>query len=61
VLTAPPEDPTALAEVIRRAWRDRELRERGAAGYRYAFEPGGEPELAQRLTDPMVARYHSRR
>ncbi|MGD0201586.1 MAG: glycosyltransferase [Bryobacteraceae bacterium] len=61
VLKVPPEDPCALAEVIDRAWRDKELRERtAAAGYRYAFELGGEPELAARLLDLVVSWYRGR-
>ena len=61
VLVAPPEDPAALAEVIDRAWRDSDLRERTAAkGYRHALELGGEPELCNRLVDLVVAWYRSR-
>lgn len=60
VLTVPPEDPGALAEVIDRAWQDRALRERTAeAGYRYALALGGEPELAHRLVDLVVGWYRS--
>lgn len=52
VLTCPPEDPEALAEIIRRAWEDGELRNRTAeSGYRYARGLGGEPELYQRIID----------
>lgn len=62
VLAVPPEDPAALAEAIDRAWRDRELREKtAAAGYRYAFELGGEPELVRRLVDAVAAWIRSRR
>jgi len=61
-LTAPAEDLTALAEVIDRAWGNSELRERrAAAGYGYAFELGGEPELVRRLVDAVVAWVRSRR
>lgn len=61
VLKVPPEDPGALAEVIDRAWRDKELRERtAAAGYRHAFELGGEPELAARLLELVVSSYRGR-
>jgi glycosyltransferase involved in cell wall biosynthesis len=61
VLKAPPEDAQALAEVIDRAWNDRELRERtAAAGYRYALALGGEPELVQRLIDLSLAWHHDR-
>ena len=62
VLTVPPEDPGALADVIDRAWRDRELREKtAAAGYRYASGLGGEPELVARLLDQVCSWYRSRR
>jgi glycosyltransferase involved in cell wall biosynthesis len=52
VLTTPPGDASQLAAVIRTAWEDRPLRERTAwAGYRYASQLGGEPELFQRIID----------
>lgn len=55
VLTAPPEDPLALAEIIARAWKDDDLRAKtAAAGYRYALGLGGEPELYQRIIDQVV-------
>ena len=42
----PPEDPTALAEAIRRVWNDAELRERVAvAGQCYASGLAGEARL----------------
>jgi glycosyltransferase involved in cell wall biosynthesis len=45
-IIVPPEDPTALAEAIRRAWNDHELRKRFAvAGQRYAMGLGGESRL----------------
>jgi len=51
-LICPSEDPKALAELIRRAWEDDDLRTRTAdAGYRYALALGGEPELRQRVID----------
>jgi len=51
-LLVPPEDPEALAAMIRRAWDDRELRERTAAiGQKYAEACGGEPDLRQRVLD----------
>jgi glycosyltransferase involved in cell wall biosynthesis len=54
-LLVPPEDPAALAETIRRAWNDHELRERTAeAGRKYAEACGGEPELMQRVLDRAV-------
>jgi glycosyltransferase involved in cell wall biosynthesis len=56
VLTAPPEDPAALANVIRRAWEDDTLRlHTAAAGHRYAVEAGGEPQLYQRIVDRVEA------
>jgi glycosyltransferase involved in cell wall biosynthesis len=62
VLTVPPEDPAALAEVIDRAWRDKELREKtAAAGHRYALALGGEPELNDRLIDLVATWWHSSR
>ncbi|MEK7405620.1 MAG: glycosyltransferase [Acidobacteriota bacterium] len=55
-LIVPPEDPAALAEMVRRAWVDDGLRERtAAAGHRYASSLGGERELIQRLLDCAVA------
>lgn len=52
VLTCPPENPSALADTLRRAWEDDKLRNRTAeAGYRYAQSLGGEPELYQRIID----------
>ena len=51
-LLTPPEDPDALAEMIRRVWEDKELRERTAeAGRKYSEACGGEPELRQRVLD----------
>jgi glycosyltransferase involved in cell wall biosynthesis len=51
-LLVAPEDPDALADTIRRAWEDRELRERTAeVGRQYAEACGGEPELRQRVLD----------
>ncbi|GGF76003.1 hypothetical protein GCM10007301_39990 [Azorhizobium oxalatiphilum] len=58
VLTAPPEDPAALAAVIRRAWTDDALRTRTAEkGLAYAIVQGGEKELAQRMVDAVAARF----
>lgn len=54
-LLVPPEDPTALAAMIRRAWADRELRERTAeTGRKYAEACGGEQELRQRVLDRAI-------
>lgn len=54
-LLVPPEDPDALARMIRRAWSDNELRERTAeAGRKYSEACGGEPELRQRVLDRAV-------
>jgi glycosyltransferase involved in cell wall biosynthesis len=56
VLTVVPENPEALAAMIRRAWEDRALREStAAAGYAYALQAGGEAELYQRIIDQVVA------
>jgi glycosyltransferase involved in cell wall biosynthesis len=58
LLTFPPEDPNALAAVIRRAWEDDTLRNRTAeAGHRYALAVGAEPELYQRIID-QIALWH---
>lgn len=52
ILTAPPENASALASVIRLAWENDELRRRTAeAGQRYARALGGESELYQRIID----------
>lgn len=57
-LLVPPEDPDALADAIRRAWEDRDLRERTAgAGRRYAESCGGEPELRQRVLECALERF----
>jgi glycosyltransferase involved in cell wall biosynthesis len=54
-LLVPPENPGALAEMIRRAWDDNGLRLRvAAAGRKYAEACGGEPELFQRVLDRAV-------
>jgi glycosyltransferase involved in cell wall biosynthesis len=55
-LLVPPEDPKALAAMIRRAWQDDGLRETTAGkGRRYAESCGGEPELRQRVLEAAVA------
>jgi glycosyltransferase involved in cell wall biosynthesis len=54
-LLTPPEDSDALAAMIRRAWEDKDLRERTAdAGRKYSEACGGEPELRQRVLDRAV-------
>ncbi len=61
VLPAPPADARALAQVIDRAWKDKELRERtAAAGFCCALALGGEPEHALRLVDQAVRWFHGR-
>jgi glycosyltransferase involved in cell wall biosynthesis len=58
-LFVPPEDPAALAGLIRRAWEDGQLRESTAElGYRYALSLGGESEFHQRIID-CVAGWHA--
>jgi glycosyltransferase involved in cell wall biosynthesis len=55
LLTVPPEDPLALAEIIERAWTNEDLRTKTAtAGNRHALSLGGEPELYQRIIDQVV-------
>jgi glycosyltransferase involved in cell wall biosynthesis len=54
-LLVEPEDPAALAAMIRRAWDDPQLRELTAkTGREYAEACGGEPELLQRVLDRAV-------
>jgi glycosyltransferase involved in cell wall biosynthesis len=51
-LVVPPEDPHALAAMIRHAWEDDTLRLATAErGYRYALGLGGEQELYQRILE----------
>jgi len=51
-IIVPPADPVALANAIRRAWEDDDLRERTAnAGRRYAESLGGEPRLLSDIVD----------
>ena len=55
-LIVPPDDPKALAAMIRRAWEDDDLRRRTAlAGQKYAISQGGEPELYQRIIDDICS------
>ncbi|MGA7411127.1 MAG: glycosyltransferase [Bryobacteraceae bacterium] len=61
-LMVSPEDPAALADMIRRAWDDNALRLRVAeAGRKYAEACGGEPELFQRVLDRAIEVVTSRR
>jgi glycosyltransferase involved in cell wall biosynthesis len=61
VLTVPPEDPAALAAVIRRGWEDDAVRRAVAeAGYQYALALGGEAELHQRIIDKLAAWFPDR-
>ena len=54
-LFVPPEDPAALAEMIRRCWEDDQLRHRTAErGHAYAMSLGGEPQFYQRIIDRAV-------
>jgi glycosyltransferase involved in cell wall biosynthesis len=58
ILTFPPEDPQRLAETIRRAWDDSDLRRStAAAGHRFALQAGAEPELYERIIDDVTARF----
>ena len=53
------ENPDALAQMIRRAWLDDELRLRTAeTGRLYSESCGGEPELRQRVLDLAVSVLH---
>ena len=55
LLVVPPEDPAALARMIRRAWEDDELRRSTAeAGREAARALGGEAELYQRMVERVV-------
>jgi glycosyltransferase involved in cell wall biosynthesis len=61
MLLVPPENPQALASMIRKAWEDGELRRRTAeAGQRLAKSLGGEQELYQRIIDAIVGWAHKR-
>jgi glycosyltransferase involved in cell wall biosynthesis len=58
ILTFPPEDPQRLAETIRRAWKDSDLRRATAtAGRQFALQAGAEPELYQRIIDEIIVRF----
>jgi len=62
VLTVPPEDPIALANMIQRAWNDDELRRRtAAAGLEYAVQAGSEQDFYQRLVDRISDWYEMQR
>jgi glycosyltransferase involved in cell wall biosynthesis len=59
-LIVPPEDPALLAQAIRKAWEDRDLRTQTAAcGYDYAVSLGGERQLYQRILEN-IATWHAR-
>jgi glycosyltransferase involved in cell wall biosynthesis len=54
-LFVPPEDPAALAEMVRRCWEDDQLRHRTAErGHAYAMSLGGEPQFYQRIIDQAI-------
>ena len=59
-LFVPPEDPPALAAMIRRAWEDDALRRSTAArGCQYAASLGGEPDLYRNILNhlgPLISR-----
>jgi glycosyltransferase involved in cell wall biosynthesis len=60
ILTFPPEDQQRMAETIRRAWEDSDLRQSTAgAGRRFALQAGAEPELYQRIIDEVSLRFSS--
>ncbi len=47
-----------MAEMIRRAWDDSDLRRAtAAAGRRFALQAGAEPELYQRIIDEIALRF----
>jgi glycosyltransferase involved in cell wall biosynthesis len=55
VLSVPPEDPSQLASVIKKAWGDDDLRRRTAqAGWEYAHRCGSEQDFYGRLIDAVV-------
>ena len=57
VLKFPPENAQALAQLLRRAWDDRELRTATAlAGWTYGIGCGSEQDLFQRIVDKVAAR-----
>jgi glycosyltransferase involved in cell wall biosynthesis len=57
-----PEDASALAVAIHRAWEDASLRKNtAAAGHAYALSLGGEPELYERVLTTAVHWYTHRR
>ncbi len=56
-LFVPPEDPEALATMIRRAWQDQSLREKtAAAGQLYAARCGNSADLYQRVLEVVSQR-----
>lgn len=61
ILTFPPENAQRMAETIRRAWDDSDLRQSTAeAGRRFALQAGAEPELYQRIIDEVALRFANR-
>jgi glycosyltransferase involved in cell wall biosynthesis len=61
-LFVPPEDPPALAAMVRRVWEDDRLRHDTAAkGHAYAMSLGGEPELYQRILEQSIGWMQSQR
>ena len=60
VVCVPPENPTALADAIKRYWEDDKMREQVAlAGHRYALEAGGDQDLFQRVIESVVSWYQT--
>jgi glycosyltransferase involved in cell wall biosynthesis len=60
ILIFPPEDPQRMAETIRRAWEDSDLRRAtAAAGRQFALHAGAEPQLYQRIIDEIAIRISS--
>jgi glycosyltransferase involved in cell wall biosynthesis len=61
ILLFPPENAQRMAETIRRAWDDSDLRRATAASGRgFALQVGAEPELYQRIIEEVVFRFPAR-
>jgi glycosyltransferase involved in cell wall biosynthesis len=59
-IIVPADDTAALIDAIRRAWEDRELREKVAlSGQRFAESLGGEQDLLQRILDSVIPRFYA--